>query len=67
MSCTINHCPKDHCPYPPTDPMFMLNIRELYGYCPYANIYFDLARQEEYEASKKKKQKINPLKFSKRR
>jgi len=53
MPCPIEKkCPKEICVYPPTDPMFLKNIRELYEYCPVVDMYFNEEIQEAYELSK---------------
>jgi hypothetical protein len=52
MEC-LEKCKREMCAYPPTDlSVFVKNIRELYGYCPVADMYFDEERQEAYELSK---------------
>jgi len=53
MTC-INekHCPRVLCAYPTGNPVFNSNIRELIGYCPLVDMYFDEEKQEAYELSK---------------
>ena len=51
MTCPNEKCEKE-CPYPPDNPMFDSNVRELYGYCPLVDMYFNEEAQEAYELSK---------------
>lgn len=58
MTCSnIEKCIKEECPYPSDNPVFDSNIRELHGYCPLVDMYFDEEKQEEYRLSKIPKNK----------
>ncbi len=53
MTCSNKKCPKEEgCPYPSDNPVFNSNIREITGYCPFADTYLDKEKQEAYELSK---------------
>lgn len=69
MTCTILEiCPKEQCVYPSDNPVFVSNIREIMGYCPAVDMYFDEEKQEEYLLSKipKGKRRIGQQKGWKR-
>lgn len=52
MTCSNEKCPKEICPYPSDNPVFGSNIREMIGYCPIVDMYFNHEKQEAYELSK---------------
>lgn len=52
MTCSNKKCPKEICAYPTDNPVFEQNIREIMGYCPLVDMYFDEEIQEAYELSK---------------